>query len=145
MLHMRAIAARNTICTDADRLFRSIADINKHCLNEFRKHWTCLDNNNQQLWQCRPDEFNLNKCVFNNLVCPAYSFHESHRHNLSRLVSYQCDTIADSDSRNSRKSSLTHPRARHPSTSEHDRRTLTTRNISLLQKRHKRWELKVVV
>lgn len=45
-----------------------IEDVNKHCLNEFRKHWTCLDNNNQQLWQCRPDEWKLNKCVFDNLV-----------------------------------------------------------------------------
>merc|ERR1712093_516231 len=37
------------------------------CLTEFRKHWTCLDNNNQQLWQCRPAEWKLNKCVFDNL------------------------------------------------------------------------------
>jgi len=47
----------------------SIDDINKHCLVEFRKHWECLDNNNQQLWQCRPAERKLNKCVFDNLVC----------------------------------------------------------------------------
>lgn len=46
----------------------SIEDVNKHCLTEFRKHWTCLDNNNQQLWQCRPHEWSLNKCVFENLV-----------------------------------------------------------------------------
>ncbi len=45
-----------------------IEDVNKHCLEEFRKHWTCLDNNNQQLWQCRPVEWKLNKCVFDNLV-----------------------------------------------------------------------------
>merc|ERR1711900_54031 len=45
-----------------------IEDVNKHCLAEFRKHWTCLDNNNQQLWQCRPAEWKLNKCVFDNLV-----------------------------------------------------------------------------
>lgn len=44
-------------------------DINKHCLTEFRKHWECLDNNNQQLWQCRKFERPLNKCVFDNLVC----------------------------------------------------------------------------
>lgn len=43
-------------------------DINKSCLEEFRKHWTCLDNNNQQLWQCRKLERGLNKCVFDNLV-----------------------------------------------------------------------------
>ncbi|KAH8590770.1 hypothetical protein B0O99DRAFT_634078 [Bisporella sp. PMI_857] len=44
-----------------------IEDINKSCLEEFRKHWTCLDDNNQQLWQCRPAEWKLNKCVFDNL------------------------------------------------------------------------------
>ncbi|CAL3973028.1 unnamed protein product [Diplocarpon coronariae] len=44
-----------------------IEDVNKHCLAEFRKHWTCLDDNNQQLWQCRPQEWKLNKCVFDNL------------------------------------------------------------------------------
>lgn len=44
-------------------------DINKHCLTEFRKHWECLENNNQQLWQCRRVERPLNKCVFDNLVC----------------------------------------------------------------------------
>ncbi|RKF60913.1 NADH-ubiquinone oxidoreductase 20.8 kDa subunit [Golovinomyces cichoracearum] len=47
--------------------FYSIEDVNKHCLAEFRKHWTCLDNNNQQLWHCRPAERILNKCVFDNL------------------------------------------------------------------------------
>lgn len=46
----------------------SIEDINKHCLEEFRRHWTCLEDNNQQLWQCRPKEWKLNKCVFDNLV-----------------------------------------------------------------------------
>jgi hypothetical protein len=49
-------------------MHHSIEDVNKHCLAEFRKHWTCLDNNNQQLWQCRPAEWKLNKCVFDNLV-----------------------------------------------------------------------------
>ncbi|KAI1339167.1 NADH-ubiquinone oxidoreductasesubunit [Xylariaceae sp. FL0016] len=44
-----------------------IDDINKHCLEEFRKHWQCLDNNNHQMWQCRKDEWKLNKCVFDNL------------------------------------------------------------------------------
>lgn len=55
------------IAADGDLLCR-IEDVNKHCLEEFRKHWTCLDNNNQQLWQCRPAEWKLNKCVFDNLV-----------------------------------------------------------------------------
>ncbi|KAF2722117.1 NADH dehydrogenase, alpha subcomplex, subunit 8 [Polychaeton citri CBS 116435] len=42
-------------------------DVNKHCLAEFRKHWECLEDNNQQLWQCRRWERRLNKCVFTNL------------------------------------------------------------------------------
>lgn len=42
-------------------------DINKNCLEEFRKHWKCLDNNNQQLWHCRRPEQLLNKCVFDKL------------------------------------------------------------------------------
>jgi hypothetical protein len=45
-----------------------VEDINKHCLEEFRKHWQCLDNNNHQLWQCRPFEWKLNECVFEKLV-----------------------------------------------------------------------------
>jgi hypothetical protein len=57
-----------TYKTDADNRIYSIEDINKHCLTEFRKHWNCLENNNQQLWQCRPAEWKLNKCVFDNLV-----------------------------------------------------------------------------
>ena len=43
-------------------------DINKNCLEEFRKHWQCLDNNNQQLWHCRRPEQLLNRCVFDKLV-----------------------------------------------------------------------------
>jgi NADH dehydrogenase (ubiquinone) 1 alpha subcomplex subunit 8 len=50
-------------------LLTSIDDINKSCLEQFRSHWQCLDDNNQQLWQCRPAEWKLNKCVFENLVC----------------------------------------------------------------------------
>ncbi|CAI4211238.1 unnamed protein product [Parascedosporium putredinis] len=44
-----------------------LKDINTHCLNEFRRHWMCLEEGNQQLWQCRPEEWKLNKCVFENL------------------------------------------------------------------------------
>lgn len=50
-------------------LSNRVDDINKHCLEEFRKHWQCLDDNNHQLWQCRKPEWKLNKCVFDNLVC----------------------------------------------------------------------------
>ncbi|KAK4183695.1 hypothetical protein QBC35DRAFT_507505 [Podospora australis] len=50
------------------RCARSVLDdINKNCLEQFRAHWQCLEDNNQQLWQCRPDEWKLNKCVFEKL------------------------------------------------------------------------------
>ncbi|KAK4216790.1 hypothetical protein QBC37DRAFT_80976 [Rhypophila decipiens] len=44
-----------------------IDDINKSCLEQFRTHWNCLEMQNHQLWQCRPAEWKLNKCVFENL------------------------------------------------------------------------------
>ena len=46
----------------------SISDINKECLDQFRTHWQCLENHNQQLWNCRSEERRLNKCVFDKLV-----------------------------------------------------------------------------
>ena len=45
-----------------------LSDINKSCLTEFRRHWECLDNNNQQLWHCRRPERKLNACIFEKLV-----------------------------------------------------------------------------
>ncbi|KAI9691347.1 MAG: hypothetical protein M1820_009726 [Bogoriella megaspora] len=44
-----------------------LEDINKSCLQEFRKHWQCLEDNNQQMWQCRREERPLNKCVYDSL------------------------------------------------------------------------------
>ncbi|KAF8544459.1 NADH-ubiquinone oxidoreductase 20.8 kDa subunit [Trichophaea hybrida] len=44
-----------------------IADINKHCLSEFRTHWKCLQNNNLELWHCRAEEKPFNSCVFEKL------------------------------------------------------------------------------
>lgn len=44
-----------------------LEDINKHCLNEFRLHWQCLENANHELYACRPAERLLNKCVFANI------------------------------------------------------------------------------
>ncbi|OAP61494.1 hypothetical protein AYL99_03697 [Fonsecaea erecta] len=44
-----------------------LADINKSCLEEFRAHWSCLENNNHQLWQCRRPERVLNRCVFQKI------------------------------------------------------------------------------
>lgn len=46
----------------------SIKDLNEQCLQEFRTHWQCLENHNQQLWNCRSEERRLNKCVFDKLV-----------------------------------------------------------------------------
>jgi NADH dehydrogenase (ubiquinone) 1 alpha subcomplex subunit 8 len=47
-----------------------IKDINTHCLKQFNAHWECLENNNQNLWECRKPEMELNSCVFEKLVCP---------------------------------------------------------------------------
>jgi NADH dehydrogenase (ubiquinone) 1 alpha subcomplex subunit 8 len=44
-----------------------LEDINKHCLEEFRMHWQCLEQQSHQLWGCRPAEKLLNKCVFDKL------------------------------------------------------------------------------
>ncbi|EXJ93842.1 NADH dehydrogenase (ubiquinone) 1 alpha subcomplex 8 [Capronia coronata CBS 617.96] len=44
-----------------------LADINKNCLEEFRAHWMCLENNNHQLWQCRRPERVMNRCVFQKI------------------------------------------------------------------------------
>ncbi|RMZ67099.1 hypothetical protein GMOD_00000977 [Pyrenophora seminiperda CCB06] len=45
-----------------------IKDINENCLTQFRTHWQCLENHNQQLWNCRTEERKLNKCVFEKLL-----------------------------------------------------------------------------
>lgn len=44
-----------------------LEDINKSCLEEFRRHWQCLEQNNQQFYACRPAERLLNACVFEKL------------------------------------------------------------------------------
>ncbi|KAL4738004.1 hypothetical protein BDV11DRAFT_216317 [Aspergillus similis] len=44
-----------------------IKDINTHCLKQFNTHWECLENNNHRLWECRKQEMDLNKCVFDKL------------------------------------------------------------------------------
>jgi hypothetical protein len=55
---------------------RRIKDINENCLAEFRTHWQCLENHNQQLWNCRSEERRMNKCVFEKLVrCDLLCFH----------------------------------------------------------------------
>lgn len=45
-----------------------LKDLHSNCLDEFRKHWECLENNNHQMWQCRRRERLLNRCVFDKLV-----------------------------------------------------------------------------
>lgn len=56
-------------------IFARLDDINKSCLEEFRKHWECLEKNNQQLWQCRRPELKLNSCVFDKLVSRLSPWH----------------------------------------------------------------------
>lgn len=46
-----------------------LQDINTHCLEEFRRHYECLEQHNQQMWQCRRPERVLNRCVFQKIVC----------------------------------------------------------------------------
>jgi NADH dehydrogenase (ubiquinone) 1 alpha subcomplex subunit 8 len=52
-----------------------IKDINTHCLKQFNAHWECLENNNQNLWECRKPEMELNSCVFEKLVRPYPPLH----------------------------------------------------------------------
>jgi hypothetical protein len=59
-----AALAINALIRTAIRL----KDINENCLEVFREHWNCLDNNNHQMWQCRRPERRLNRCVFEKLV-----------------------------------------------------------------------------
>ena len=107
--------------------FDRIEDVNKHCLAEFRKHWTCLDNNNQQLWQCRPAEWKLNKCVFDNLV-----------RNISvRLLDYDAKMYAARlltcfESRKSRRSFPIPQKAKLLYISKHDRSIRTMDHRSCL-------------
>ncbi|DAA73539.1 TPA_exp: hypothetical protein A8136_4720 [Trichophyton benhamiae CBS 112371] len=44
-----------------------IKDINTHCMQQFKAHWECLEQNNHQLWNCRKNENQLNTCVFEKL------------------------------------------------------------------------------
>ncbi|KAG7663289.1 NdufA8 [[Candida] subhashii] len=44
-----------------------LRDINKHCFDEFKLHYDCLEQNNQYFGRCRASEGVLSKCVFDNL------------------------------------------------------------------------------
>ena len=75
--------AKQQRISSANPISIRIDDINKSCLQQFRAHWECLEDNNQQLWQCRPAEWKLNKCVFENLVRHHHNIPAGH--SLSRL------------------------------------------------------------
>jgi hypothetical protein len=105
-----------------------IEDINKSCLEEFRAHYECLDNNNQQLWQCRPAEWRLNKCVFHNLV-RNHPQRPRMKPNMEKRIPLLSDADFAIPCRNSKRPSQT-PLARSPYTSGHNRSTLTHRSHS---------------
>ena len=66
-----------------------IDDINKNCLDQFRRHWECLDNNNQQLWHCRRPEQLLNACVFEKLVClTSFTTSTRYSHRVSQKLTF---------------------------------------------------------
>ena len=73
LIHLHTKTQRNSSNMEhlkSDRL----KDINENCLLEFRRHWLCLENNNQQLWHCRRPEQLLNRCVFDKLVREYFFF-----------------------------------------------------------------------
>ncbi|PNS19987.1 hypothetical protein CAC42_7954 [Sphaceloma murrayae] len=65
-------------------------DVRANCFQEFRAHWQCLENNNQQLWQCRKVEKPLNQCVFEKLglkkVIPGAPLNEVPVHERKRQI-----------------------------------------------------------
>ncbi|KAF2672052.1 hypothetical protein BT63DRAFT_476864 [Microthyrium microscopicum] len=44
-----------------------LKDVTTHCLEQFRSHWQCLENNNHHYYDCRAPEWALNKCVYEKL------------------------------------------------------------------------------
>jgi hypothetical protein len=67
---------RYRACKANSFVWNRLEDITKNCLEPFRLHWECLEQNNQQLWQCRRKEMKLNQCVFEKLVAAlALSYH----------------------------------------------------------------------
>lgn len=110
-----------TVEVQANEAMDRLTDINKHCLEEFRRHWDCLENNNHQLWQCRRVERPLNQCVFANLVCTPFR-------PFPHYPILPCGVRSGADKnvpiRNSKKPSPAHQRARSLSTYGADRSTL---------------------
>ncbi|CAH2353445.1 putative NADH-ubiquinone oxidoreductase 20.8 kDa subunit [[Candida] railenensis] len=44
-----------------------LKQLNKHCFDEFKLHYTCLEQENHRLGNCRKAEQIFNKCVFTHL------------------------------------------------------------------------------
>lgn len=44
-----------------------LKDLNKHCFDEFKLHYECLEQENHRLGGCRASEKIFNKCVFDKL------------------------------------------------------------------------------
>ncbi|CCH42294.1 NADH-ubiquinone oxidoreductase 20.8 kDa subunit [Wickerhamomyces ciferrii] len=44
-----------------------IKDINAHCAESFKLHYTCMNEHNMEYFECRKAETLLRKCVFDNL------------------------------------------------------------------------------
>ncbi|ODV82150.1 NADH dehydrogenase, alpha subcomplex, subunit 8 [Suhomyces tanzawaensis NRRL Y-17324] len=45
----------------------ALQDINKHCFDEFKLHYECLEQENHRLGHCRSSESIFRKCMFTNL------------------------------------------------------------------------------
>ena len=45
-------------------LLRKLED---NCAESFKKHWQCLELNNNYYWKCRTDEKVMNQCVFTKM------------------------------------------------------------------------------
>ncbi|KNE68340.1 hypothetical protein AMAG_12997 [Allomyces macrogynus ATCC 38327] len=44
-----------------------LAKLKANCGEQFKAHWTCLDNKNHELNRCRAEERAFNQCVFDKL------------------------------------------------------------------------------
>ncbi|ORZ32067.1 hypothetical protein BCR44DRAFT_1502300 [Catenaria anguillulae PL171] len=44
-----------------------LAKLKANCGQEYKAHWSCLDNSNHEFKKCRPEERKLNDCVFDKL------------------------------------------------------------------------------
>eukprot|EP01135_Chromosphaera_perkinsii_P010725 Nk52_evm4s2209 gene=Nk52_evmTU4s2209 len=42
-------------------------ELRQNCNEEYTNHWTCLDNNNQDMTKCGPTKEEYNECVFQKM------------------------------------------------------------------------------